>query len=278
MSSFRFALCAVLATVTWHAGTSRADAMPLVDSAFGDTSIFRTEQQNPFFQGTTQGQFVSQRDVAGVNFHYNDGGSPTVPSGTTFLGVGIDNIDISGAAPPSGPFALVENDPGPMLTLNLPFTSDNTNRGPNFGATGTDASVVNLIGNNTFYLSNGGDHPLAQLTFSGLNPNKAVYVQLIGGGQWNGDLEVDANGVNIGTWTTVTNGSTSEGSLFAFESTTDVSGSLTLDITVPSGNFAAVAGVLVSEQVVVPEPSSAWLAGLGLIGLCRSRARRTRPC
>jgi len=232
----------------------------VVDESIGNSSQIATD---PFDNG-------ANRHV-GVNFHY---GGPTV--GTTFQGIGFDNIDLTGSpVPPAGPFTLNANaaTAGATLTLSFPFTSDNTQRTQNAGIAGTDSATLNAVANEMFYLST-TNHPNALMMFAGLGANRDVFVQVLGGDSgWNGDLQVTANGTPIDAdWTTVANGSGNTGSLYGFFADTDSSGQLQLDFSISAGNYAGIGGMMLT---MVPEPSTFALAAIGLLGLlaCGRRKR-----
>lgn len=202
----------------------------------------------------------------GVNFHYGTTGT----TAGTIHGVAFDNINLAGATPPTGPFTLTANRTPATLTLNFPFTSDNTVRTQNVAATGPDAATLNAVGQQMFYIG-GNNHPTAEMLFAGLAPETDVFVQIIGGdGGWNGDLRVLANGVPA-DWTTVANSSSSTASLMGIFATTDPQGRLDLEFSILAGNYAGISGVIITQDV--PEPLSAVLLLLGLPALAR-RARR----
>lgn len=270
-----FAVCiltiSVIVTVV-----STSEAAIIVDAHLTNTSQFKTAMQTPFFTGPMEHQV----DVVGVNFNYGGG---NVASGTKLLGVGFDNINLSTPSNllpvPTGPFTLTENGgaPSPTLTLNFPWTgTENTARGSALGVVGTDAAVVNAIGSQVFFFRN-ADHNSAEMIFNGLSPNTRVYVQAIGNNFGGGaTYSVTANGNSIGNWTT----SNTEGSLFAFDTTTNSLGGLSVNFIVNTGGgtYGGFAGIMISEQFVVPpapEPSSFILLGLGALGLIR-RVRRQR--
>lgn len=228
-----------------------------------------TEVIDAFFTNTSQietAPFPTTQVLAGVNFVYS--GSNNIPSGTKGLGYGFDNINISGAVPPTGPFALTENAPGVSLALNLGFTSDNTVRLQNAaGIAGTDATVFRDVATQIFYVSNGGAHGNPQMTFSGLGADREVFVHIIGGDSgWAAALNVFANGDQL-VWNTAADGNGSTPSLFGFSTQTDALGDLNLRFTITSGSFAGVGGVMISGLVtppLAPEPTSIAIFGLAI--------------
>ncbi len=230
----------------------------VIDELLSDTSQVATD---PFVVD-------DPRHVAGVNFHYSAGAATS----GTLHGIGFDNINLSGAAPPAGPFALLANVPGVTLTLNFPFTSDNTLRTQNTNATGPDAATLNTVANQMFYLG-GLNHPSATMTFAGLATDQDFYVQVLGGDAgWTGDLVVQANGVNVATWMSVADGSANNASLFGFFTTSDSLGQLQLDFAISAaGSHAAIGGIILTERT--PEPTTLSLLGLGALGLWRRRRR-----
>ena len=203
---------------------------------------------------------------AAVNFFYSPGGD----TAGTLHGIAFDNIALNGSpGPPAGPFALTANGDPIALTLNMPFTSDNTPRTQNVNATGPDATVLNVVAGEMFYIG-GNNHATAQMIFSGLWPDTETYVQLLGGdGGWNGDLLVLANNVEAGLWTTVADSSSSNASLFGFFATTDAQGQLAIDLSIAAGNYAGIGGVIVTQHV--PEPTTLGLLALGGLALMRRR-------
>lgn len=250
----------------------------IVDAHLTSTTQFRTAAQNPFFTGFNEYQI----DVVGVNFTY---GAGIVASGSKLLGVGIDNINLSTTGSvlpvPTGPFTLVENGgvPSPTLTLDFPWTgTENTPRGGGVSVTGTDATVVNAIGSQVFFFRN-ADHNSANMIFEGLSPDTRVYVQAIGSNFGGGaTYSVSANGSSIGNWTSAPS-SGPFGSLFAFDTVTDSDGKLSVNFLVNTGvgSYGGFAGILISEQYVVPpapEPASGVLLGLGAIVIARRMRRR----
>jgi hypothetical protein len=225
----------------------------VIDTVLTNTNQILTSSNSPFFgAGNTQ-------DVAAVNFYYSPGGD--VSHTTSVNGVRFDNINLIGSnnnvAPPPGPYGLVQNVAGVVYTQNMPFTSDNTQRNINLNAVGADAANLNAVAGEIFYISTGGNHPTAQMTFSNLGANRNLYVQVIGGDQgWNGDLGVIANGAPIGTWTTIADTNANNGSLFAFDTTSNASGQLQLDFTGVAGNFAGIGAVIISGQGMQQAPAA----------------------
>lgn len=105
--------------------------------------------------------------------------------------------------------------------------------------------------------------------------NTAVQVQVVGGEQsWNGVLDIKVGGISQGMLTGDTDVDTAD--LLTFSNSTDSSGNLVLDVNLdsPAGTFYGIAGVFVTAEVAVPEPSSAVVLGLGTIGLVVRRRRR----
>lgn len=279
LKKFFCAVALVLGVMVVSVGSARAAV--LVDAHLTDTAQFRTAEQNPYFN---EYPAFFQRDVVGVNFNY---GSGVVGSTTKFLGVGFDNINVSTSGnatpPPAGPFNLFAN-PGttvPTLTLDFPWTgTDNTPRPGSFGVTGTDATILNSqIGAQVFFYRP-SDHPSTNFQFSNLSPNTRMYVQLIGsnfGGT--GVYGVTANGSAVGNWTSAPSSDAGPpatyGSLFAFDTMTDSLGNLDINVFMNGGNYGGLAGIMISEQVLVPEPSTGLLLGLGSLCMIRRMRRRS---
>ena len=161
------------------------------------------------------------------------------------------------------------------LTLDLAL-NDNSARNQNAIITGTDAGVLNTVANEFFYLGN-TTNTSAGMLFENLPGDANVFVQVLGGDAgWNGDIQVTANGGAAIDWLGVADGGAAgSASLFGFYATTNSLGQLDLDFTVPSGNFAGIAGMIVSFSTA-PEPSTFVLAAFGLIGLAVRRRRRSR--
>ncbi len=223
-----------------------------------DQTVTNTDQivAQPF--ATTGARHVA------VNFRYN---SPAVTG--SLHGIRFDNITLSGSTPPAGPFDLTANPTKATLELNFPFTSDNAGRNQNAGVTGTDAAAANAVFSEVFYIG-GTNHPSATMTFSGLDPSKEVYVQLLGGdSNWNGDLLVKANSEIVGTWTSVADSNPNTGSLYGFFTQVDPQGRLELDFSITAGNFAGISGVILS----VPEPSALLLLAFGFLTLLARRRK-----
>ena len=208
-----------------------------------------------------------------VNFHY---GGPTAG---TFQGIGFDNIDLTGGTPPTGPFSLDANaaTAGTTLVLNFPFTSDNGQRNQISSITGDDAATLNTVFDEFFYIG-GNDHPSASMTFAGLDPEVDVFVQVLGGdGNWISTVDVLVNGTETIDWLGVADNGTTTGtaSLLGFYATPDALGELQLDFSIASGNYAGIAGVIITQRV--PEPGTFLLlalGGLALVPLVRRRRRQ----
>ncbi len=216
----------------------------------------------------------------GINFHYGSQGSVE----GTFQGIGFDNIDLTGPAPPAGPFSLTANEltSETMVTLDFPFTSDNTQRFQTANITGPDADTLNTIANEIFYISNPVDfpnHPEANLSFSGLPADREVFIQVLGGdSNWISEAQLEVNGTTTHDWLGVAeNGSTvGTASLLGVFGTTDALGQLDLSFTVTDGNFAGIGGIIITlqgPQQVIPEPATGTAALFGLSVLLLSRRR-----
>ena len=180
----------------------------------------------------------------GVNFYY----APSGDTIGTLHGISFDNINLAGSTPPSGPFTLTANSPDTTLTLNFPFTKDNTPRFQYTVVTGTNAATLNTVANEFFYLSPGGDHPTAMMTFAGLGFSREVYVQVFGGDAgWSGDIDVTANGSSVKTWMSVADGNNATTSMFCFLTSTDITGGLELLFTGVT-HFSGIGGLILTEK------------------------------
>lgn len=226
---------------------------------------------------TNTSQIANDPWGPGRNFHIGVDFNYGAAAAGSLKGINFDNVNLSGGSPPTGPFVLNANTltAGTTLTLSLPFNSDNTTRGVSATATGTDAASLNALTNQMFYLENGVNHDSALMTFGNLPVLTDLYVQVIGSHNgWTGDIAVAINGGTPLTalWTTVTNGVTNQAAVYGFYGKSDASGNLSLNFTVPAGNFAAIGGIIVT---LVPEPSSLSLLGLSLLAMFRL-GRRNR--
>jgi len=255
-----------------------ASPIPFVQEQLTSTLQIRTETNDP--------AFAIQDDLAAVNFYYNGpgGGAGGNVGAGTVNGLGFDDIELSGTGvnnpPATTVFNLTANGAGPVMTIDFPFTSNNQQRNQSLNATGSDDVNLETVANEMFYLSSGGSHPTAQMTFTGLGvaPGTELYVQVIGGdSNWSGDIDVTANGTAVGTWTDVAdnNGGTAE--RFAFLTTADGSGDLDLLLT-GTVQYSGISAVIVSANAI-PEPSTLTLAALGLLGLLgwRRQRKQRRP-
>lgn len=210
-----------------------------------------------------------------VNFHYNTAGAVV----GTFHGMAFDNINLTGATPPAGPFNLVANASGlgTTLALNFPFTVDNTARTQNANMTGTDSATLNAVANQMFYVSGAGrGHDSATMTFDGFYANTDVFVQVLGGDAgWNGLGQVLANGSIVDWFSSADSNVNNSASLLGFYSRTNGFGQLELQFTVPVSSsvpFFGISGIMIT-QAAVPEPATATLGLIALGGLMRRRRR-----
>jgi len=116
------------------------------------------------------------------------------------------------------------------------------------------------------------------MTFGGFEPQNDVFVQVLGGdGGWVSTVNVLVNGTQSVEWLGVAeNGSTvGTASLLGFYTKTDALGELQLDFSIASGNYAGIAGVIITERV--PEPASFLLLALGGLALVALVRRRRGP-
>lgn len=199
--------------------------------------------------------------LAGVNLYFTNSIAP----GSSVNGIFFDNIDMG--TPPVGTVSLTANQPGVTLAISLPGTRDNSQRTLGPAITGPDAAVANTLLTDISYLGASYNTPDSFL-FSGLGANQHVYVQTLGGGVWDGKLQVVANSSTIGTWTSSDTGP----AIYGFDTNTDSSGNLQLDYSIASGTFSGLAGIIITE--VVPEPGTA-LFGMACVSVAALRRRRS---
>lgn len=214
---------------------------------------------------------LTNRDVlSAVNFYDSTpvtGGSGQQMTGT-IQGVSFLNLDhqtqtVAGA-----------------LTVSLPHAGDGrgqTGVPTTITGTGADEVPAENLATATTYWNLGGASGSLSYSFGLLNANRPVEVQLIGGDEnWSGLLDVKVNAISQGTMQGDTNSSTAD--LLTFNTVTDSSGNLVLDISVISGNFYGLAAAMVTAEIPppppAPEPATLWLLGAG--ALLVARRRRTR--
>ena len=233
----------------------------IVDTAISNTSQIRSATNNPYFGAGNTANLV------GLNLMFTH----PIPGGSSLNGVLFDNINMG--TPPTGTVNVTANQSGVTLTVGTPGARDNSARSLSYsGAGGANATVLNNLLQDITYLASGGGNLLDIFSLSGLGASRNVYVQLIGGDSgWNGTVNVVANGNNIGEWTST---AASSSALYGFNVTTDSSGSLGLNLSVATGNFAGIGGIIVLGEVTpVPEPATWVLLCLGGISLLTIRRK-----
>ena len=238
------------------------------------TTIQFTDSSQLALGGTT---------LAAVNF-YEAAAQPTGPFSPrgrqvtgTIQGVTFQNSDFVGNDDMA--FALTA---GGTLTADFPFVDDFGSNGRSQDVvgtiTGTGADEVNaedLATAITFLSPAQNGSGKLSFAFGAGQANTDVTVQLVGGDEnWDGVMAASVADVVMGTITGDRDRTTSE--LLTFATTTDNSGNLVIDLTVTSGNFIGLAGVIVSTEPVVPspEPSTFGLTALGTLLLVIGRRRQ----
>ena len=194
----------------------------------------------PYGEGTT--------NLAAVNLHYATGTTHQVGA-RTFQGIGFDDINLTGVNGIVGPVTLTANPPGVTFTGNFGIGNKDEPRYQTANITGTDAEVLNVVARDIRYQSKSAtDHRPNIQTFSGLEPYRAVYVQMIGGqGGWTGepDIYVNSNPSPVGRWTSNPGPATDSASLAGFSAAADVNGDLTIDLQVNQGDYSGLCGTIV---------------------------------
>jgi hypothetical protein len=144
---------------------------------------------------------------------------------------------------------------------------------------GPDEAVLESIANTINFLGAGEE---VSVNFANLPAGQGVRVQVIGGDNgtgiqnWLGDIEVTANGLIVGTWDIIADDNQTTASLATFLATTSATGALNLNfrqINSPPGQFAGIAGIIVTTApaAAVPEPATLSMLGLAALGLLRRR-------
>ncbi|MCE5325559.1 MAG: PEP-CTERM sorting domain-containing protein [Planctomycetaceae bacterium] len=242
---------------------SAAEAAVIYNGQLSSTTQIITASNNPFF-------VKGQDDVAGVNFY--DSYRNSSPSAGPVNGVGFDDVEFGRKTTNRvGPFNLSANGTGPVLTItwNISDFTERTLTG--FAATGSapDAANLTAVAKQIFYMNSG-----KSITMSFTNLAAAggkLYVQVLGGDEgWSGTVAVESNGAAVGTWTNA-DGVTSTASLFAFDTTADASGGLTLKLT-SNNNYTGISSIIISREI--PEPATMCLLVLGGVAALVHRKRR----
>jgi hypothetical protein len=247
-----------IAVALW---ASLASAAIIFNGNLTDTSQIRSASNSPYFPG-------GQTDVVGVSFHYGN----TVASGNNVQGIFFDNIDLD---PNGSPYALAANGTGPTLSVSGISSFTSRERAQSLDATGPNDTVLETVANQMYYIS---ANETVTMTFTGLAADANYLVQAIGGDSgagWTGQFRVTANGSLVGDWTTVTDEVKSTASLFAFDTTASPTGALVLDLNVFTGTYAALSGLIISQEVIpAPEPGTGFLLGMALLWGTRWRKNR----
>jgi hypothetical protein len=244
------------------------------DTSFTDTVQVRAA-------GGGNGPFGgSDRVVAAVNFT-NASASPV--GGNTLLGIEFDDVSIVPSGLPADglfeTFSLSANGSTAQLETRFRFIHVNNDQGGT--VLGTDAAAANAMLRDVHVISapraDGADDQ--EFTLTGLDPDTTFFVQLFGGdGGWNGQLEVVANGVSH-MWTTASDGNVNTASQLNFIAMSDPDGKLDFDLNqsdplgVGGPIFAGLSGFIVTQ---VPEPGSASLTAIALLGVLGVGRRRSR--
>ena len=176
-----------------------------------------------------------------VNLFYSDDIYSNFPTGdATFRGVEITDFDLADPVGRAGPTAVGDLE----MTSNITVSSDDDGRRQYVVMYGEDSYALTQTASGIFYVN--ADHPLLEMTFSGLTPNEDVFLQIIGGDSgWNGTALVEVTGAANTVWAAA-DGDNTTAALLDVTGTADASGQLTVRFTVDSGLFG-VAGLFLSQ-------------------------------
>jgi len=172
----------------------------------------------------------------------------------TILGIAFDDILNTSADLNDHP--LTANGAG----VTLDFLHNNFHHGQrNVEGTisGTDGAHATTLTSQVFTIGAMGSHTdNSTIRFENLPLNVPVTVQMFGGhDNWSGTLTVQANNTGPSDiWSSVTSVPTSRSASYVFTSTTDSSGDLEIDLSIASGNYAGVSGVVVTSGTATPRP------------------------
>ena len=252
--SRRLILLAALAFTLAVSGTA-----PAVDAYLTATSQIRSASNNPpFGAGLTQNAaavnltWYAPLDMA---FGADREGTHGKLAGGTLNGIAFHDILLGNGADAATGVSVANAMAG--VTMDYTLTSGMNRNFPAATYTGTDAAVLyNISATNVCRDSH------SVVTFHGLTPNNNVYVQLIGGNFWSTPVAVSLNGATPVNWTSQTSckdpgvpgvqNGTNNSALLGLTSTTDGTGSLTIDVYSTGGNgFHGLGAITVAQQLVV---------------------------
>ena len=152
----------------------------------------------------------------------------------------ITDFDLADPVGRAGPIAVGELE----LKSNITVLGDDDGRRQYANLYGEDSYALMQMASGIFYVN--GDHPLLEMTFSGLVPNEDVFLQIVGGDSgWSGSALVEVTGAADTIWAAA-DGNNATVSLVDVTGTADVNGELTVRFTVDSGLFG-VAGLFLSQ-------------------------------
>ena len=243
---------------------------PAVDAYLTNTSQIRSASNNPAFgTGLTQNAaavnltWYAPLDMA---FGVDREGSHGKLAGGTLNGIGFHDILLGNGADTATGVSVANALAG--VTMDYTLTGGMNRNFPAASYTGTDAAVLYNIS-----ATNVCRDIHSVVTFHGLSPNNNVYVQLIGGNMWSVPVSVSLNGSTPVSWASQTSckdpgipgvqDGTNNSALLGLTSTTDGTGSLTIDVYSTGGNgFHGLGAITVAQQLVVITGPPAAPAGL----------------
>jgi len=228
--------------------TGTARAAKITDASFTDTSQIRSAANNPYFGVLTQNVAavnLTYYNNNGINSSLNPEGNYGAYAGGTLNGIGFHNILLGGSYSGTATGVTVAN-ALPGVTMDYSLAGGGCRLMNKAVITGPDATVAYNVSASNWYRS---ASDTTTITFHGLTPTNAVYVQLIGGEHaWNTTPNVSLNGGTAVAWTSIRpTVSTGNPALLGITGTTDASGNLLIAMT---GSFYyGLAAVTVAQQI-----------------------------